>query len=53
MTKFAESNGFFFYTEAEQLKLGRMSPISKSSKAASEVAVAHNTEVSSDAILAR
>ena len=30
-----------------------MSPISKSPKTASEVAVAHNAEVSSDAILAR
>ena len=53
MTKFAEQNGFFFYTEAEQLKLGRVSPISKSSLTASEVQVEQNEELSSDAILAR
>ena len=29
MTKFTEQNGFFFYTEMEDHKLSRMSPVSK------------------------
>ena len=54
MTKFAEKNGFFFYTDAEEHKLGRVSPIQKSSMMSdSEMRVHEPQEISSEAVLAR